>query len=131
MNCCKSHLAIIKSVESESMSPEILLKDISYIQYLDDNSDDVTRSLLFIVLHRAREFINQCAVLLPHISKMLCQAYCSDNIIDINIQLDVGKGTITFTSKWLLNQLIVHFQYYMKYECIHKKFGTILYHKGE
>ena len=35
-----------------------------------------------------------------------------------------------FTSKWLLYQLIKYLNSYMLYKCVHKKFGTILYHKG-
>ena len=118
INCYKSHLAIIKSVESESMNPESLLEDLISVwelKYLDDNNDNVTRSLLFVVLYIAREFVNQRAVLLPHVSKMFCQAYDSENT-DMNIQLEVSEGTTTFTSKWLLNQLLVYFQDHMKYK---------------
>ena len=129
INCYKSHLAIIEA-ENVSMNPENpnALEDLVSLwelKYLDENNDDITRSLLFVVLHVAREFINQRAVLLPHMSKMFCQAYDPESI-DMNIRLEVNEGTISFTSKWLLNQLIVHFQDHMKYKCIHKKFGTIL-----
>ena len=66
INCYKSHLAI-KKAENESMNPENpnALEDLVSLwelKYLDENN--VTRSLLFVVLHVAREFINQRAVLL-------------------------------------------------------------------
>ena len=116
------------------MNPENLqalenLISIWELKYLDESNDNVTRSLLSVVLYIAGEFVNQRAVLLPHASKMFCQAYGPESI-DMNIQLKVSESTFLFTSKWLLNQLIVHFQDHMKYKCIHKKFGTILYRKG-
>ena len=41
--------------------------------------------------------------------------------------LEVRDGTIKFTGKWLMNQLIVHLQPYMGYKCIVPCLGTLLY----
>jgi len=35
-----------------------------------------------------------------------------------------------YSSRWLLNQLILYLNQHMHYKCMHKKFGTILYRKG-
>ena len=131
-SCYKSHLAIIKSIENEDSCTDYLLEDLITIwqyKYTDKETDKVTSSLLHVVLFVVQEFINQRAVLLPNVSKMFCQVYDPEHI-DTNLQLEVSEGTFTFTSKWLLNQLIVHFQDHIKHRCIHKKFGTVLYHKG-
>ena len=43
------------------------------------------------------------------------------------LHLDVGDGTITFTNKWLLAQLILHLQPHMSYRCVAPRLGTALY----
>ena len=37
---------------------------------------------------------------------------------------------IKYSTQWLLNQLIVYLQQHMSYKCIHKRFGTVLFHTG-
>lgn len=41
--------------------------------------------------------------------------------------MDVGDGTIKFSARWLLHQLITHFQPYMRYKSVVNKLGTLLY----
>ena len=132
LNCYKSHLIIIKAAENERSNPENFLEELIPIwefKYADAETDKVTRTLLHVVLYIAREFVSQRAVLLPNISKMFCQEYDQENIAS-DLHLEVSEGTITFTSKWLLSQLILHFQDHIKYKCSHRKFGTVLFHKG-
>ena len=132
LNCYKSHLIIIKAAENERSNPENFLEELIPIwefKYADAETDKVTRTLLHVVLYIAREFVSQRAVLLPNISRMFCQEYDQENIAS-DLHLEVSEGTITFTSKWLLSQLILHFQDHIKYKCIHRKFGTVLFHKG-
>ena len=43
---------------------------------------------------------------------------------------NVGEGMVRFTSRWLLHQIILHLQNYIKYKCIHRKFGTLIFRSG-
>ncbi len=77
--------------------------------------------------------LNNRAILLPEVSRVFISSYTkSDNITVAisDIDLDVGDSTIKFTSKWLLNKLIVHLHSYMNSKCVHKKYSTILYRKN-
>ena len=109
--CYKCHLAIIKSFEEESSSSDIHLRDLIEIwehKISDKTADNLTRAVLHAVLYVAHELTNQRAVLLPHVSKIFLQAYgqikthCQDHE-DI---LEGAEGTVTFSSKWLLRQLV-------------------------
>ena len=44
----------------------------------------------------------------------------------------MGEGTVKYTTRWLLNQIILHLQIqsFINYKCIHRKFGTIIFRKG-
>lgn len=46
------------------------------------------------------------------------------------VHLDVGEGTIKYSTQWLLNQLIVYLQHHMTYKCIHNGLGTGLFRTG-
>ena len=132
LNCYKSHIAMIKSIENKGSNPENVLEDLIPIweyKYADEETDKVTHTLLHVVLYITREFLSQRAVLLPSVSKLFRQEYDQENTAS-NLYLEVNEGTITFTSKWLLGQFILYFQYHIKYKCIHRKFGTVLFHKG-
>ena len=52
-----------------------------------------------------------------------------DTITDASYELEGLEGIVKFSSKWLLQQLIVQLHEHMSYKCVHKKFGTILYNK--
>ena len=55
----------------------------------------------------------------------LIKTHCQDHE-DI---LEGAEGTVTFSSKWLLRQLVGYLHTHMDYKCVHKKFGTILFKK--
>lgn len=42
----------------------------------------------------------------------------------------MDDSTVKFSSRWLLNQLIVHLTGHIEYKCEHRKIGTVLYRKG-
>ena len=44
-----------------------------------------------------------------------------------DLQIEVGNTTLKYTSRWLLNQLILNLGIHLDYKCIHKKFGIMLY----
>ena len=43
--------------------------------------------------------------------------------------IELGESNVQFSSRWLLHQLIVYLNSHMLYKCIHKKFGTVLFHQ--
>ncbi len=96
------------------------------------DTDRLTKAVLQAVLFVANELACQRAVLLPVISQVFLDAYeptQPDESSD-QVYLDVGKGTIKYSSQWLLNQLIVYLQLHMSYKCIHNRFGTVLFRTG-
>ena len=44
--------------------------------------------------------------------------------------LENKKGTVKFTSRWMLHQLKLYLTSHIEHKCMHKKFGTVLYSKG-
>jgi len=44
------------------------------------------------------------------------------------VTIETVDSCVLFSSKWLLNQLIIPIR--MLYKCVHIKFGTVLYHRG-
>ena len=80
----------------------------------------------------AEHLIHQKAVLLPWVCNVFLdthsQALAGSKPTPSPI-LEVGESTVKFSSRWLLNQLILYLNQHMSYKCIHKRFGTILYRK--
>ena len=35
-----------------------------------------------------------------------------------------------YTTRWIINQIILHLQSFINYKCVHRKFGTIIFRKG-
>ena len=133
--CYKVHLAIIQSMESQSSTPDNMLKDLICIwehKISNENTDKLTKVILQVVLFVATELLHNRAVLLPHVSSMFVEAYKSSSTVASQgpLCLEVGEGTIEFSSRWLLNQLIVYLHEHMSCKCVHRKFGTILFRKG-
>ena len=96
----------------------------------ESNTDKLTRTVLDTAIFVARELLNQRAVLLPHVSRVFLHTYGQSTIDNDEQILEGREGTIKFSSRWLLKQLIMHLCNHMDYKCVHKKFGTVLFHKG-
>ena len=92
----------------------------------DDDIDAVTKATLHAVLYVAENIMHQRAVLLPSVSQVFLAAYTSDDTGD----KDMLEGTIKYSTRWLLNQIILYLQPYIDYKCIHKKFGTLIFCKN-
>ena len=110
--CYKVHIAIIQSIESETSSPDEMLKDhiaIWEYKFSTKDTDKLTMAILQSVLFVASEILHNRAVLLPHVASVFLEAYgCTSAIISQQpVRLEVGKGSIDFSTRWLLNQLIV------------------------
>ena len=52
---------------------------------------------------------------------------CGTSTTGIDVDLEIGDSTVTFSSRWLLHQLITYIHPYLQYKCIHRTFGTVLF----
>ena len=100
--CYKVHLAVLRSLESEYMTPDNVLRDnIKIWQYKlsQEDTDKLTKAVLQAVLYVAKELANQRAVLLPVVSQVFLDAYepTQPDESSSQVHLDVGEGTI----EWL------------------------------
>ncbi len=88
-------------------------------------------ALITVSVFVGNELLNQKAIVLPRVSKLFTEKYGSDGDM-YNMYIEINDTTIKYTSKWLLEQLILLLGVHMDYKCIHKKFGVILYrHNGD
>ena len=127
--CYKLHVAILKSHENENELADLIqIWEIT----LSNETSEHTAAVLHSVLFVANLFLNNRAVLLPQVCRVFLQKYfTSDDTLENTEHIsENNEGTIKFTSRWMLNQLKLHFNSHMEHKCIHKKFGTILYKKG-
>ena len=51
-----------------------------------------------------------------------CQARDNEELY-----LELGDGSIKFSARWLMHQLIMYLQPYMSYKCVVNRLGTLLY----
>ena len=134
--CYRAHLAMLKTTEkdmcrSDNETQLVHLIDTWKMALTDEKITAVTQATLHAVLYVADEIMHQRAVLLPSVSKVFLAAYTTDSETDSNVHvLAVGEGTVKYTTRWLLNQIILHLQSFINYKCVHRKFGTIIFRKG-
>ena len=135
-SCYNSHCKIINSIKCEQIgSDEMLAKCIAEweARKLAHNTDRLTSAILSSVLFVAKHLLPHKAVLLPWVCSVFLQAYGITHTGDIKsaqIVVEVGDGSVNFSSRWLLHQLIIYLDTFMAHKCMHMKFGTILYRKG-
>ncbi len=94
----------------------------------DDSLDLGTRTTLQTVLFVANEIKLERAIQLPTIAKIFLKSY--DPTGTKNNVIEVDQGTVCFTSRWLLTQLILHLNSHIEFKCVHRKFGTVIFRKG-
>ena len=129
--CYKKHLQIINKLENESHDCDCELKAL--IEQLQSQIDVTTKkamkAILNVAIYVAGELLLQRALFLPKVSKAFLNEYGHNNIeSDLQtLKIETDGAIIRYTSRWLLNQLIVLLGVHMKYKCVHKKFGVILY----
>lgn len=95
----------------------------------DTNTDAVTKATLHAVLYVVDNITHERAILLPWVSQVFLATYTTESKRD-QIVLEVGEGTVKYTTRWLLSQLILHLEPYIEFKCIHKKFGTVIFRRG-
>ena len=54
----------------------------------------------------------------------------SGSIASVELNMEVGDSTVKFSSRWMLNQLIIYLDPYMEYKCVHRKYDTMLFRRG-
>ena len=96
---------------------------------LPNCEDTPTIALLTSVVHVATELLQDRALLLPQVCDVFLSKYGTVRNPS-QLYLEVGDSEVQFSSRWLLHQLIVYLHSYMRYKCIHKKFGIVLYRNG-
>ena len=95
--------------------------------------DSLLAAVLKTVQHVANNLLQERALLLPLVCRVFLKAYGvhhADSIQSVNLEIDTGKSRVKFSSRWLLNQLILHLNPFMSFKCVHMRVGTILYRQG-
>ncbi|SMN12415.1 hypothetical protein SPBRAN_865 [uncultured Candidatus Thioglobus sp.] len=126
-SCYDMHLVILNHIEQLSNEPKTKLKsDITEWneKLADENTNELTRAILATVLFVGKKIQKDRAILLPHAVTVFLENYSHD---DDDFYLELGDGRVKFSSRWLLHQLIIHLQPYIKFKCVVKKLGTLIY----
>ena len=105
--CYRAQLAILRSVErkgSDSGTEEQLMDliEIWKCKLACEDIKAVDYAIFHAVLYVANEILHLRAVLLPCVCNLFIAAYSANDEQDIN--LEVGEGTVKFTSRWLFYQ---------------------------
>ena len=125
-SCYNTHSSIIKSTECQlNGSDEKLENDTETweVTIRRHNDDELTNAILTSVIFVAQSLLSQKAVLLPWVCQVFleaCGVQCSEEVK--SVYLEEGDRKIQFSSRWLLDHLIV-----MMHKCVHMRFGTVLY----
>ena len=136
--CFNTHLSIIKSLnEAPTFYDETLKYDIQKWQDASCGmtNGNVSNAVLKTVILLANLFLENKALLLPKACKIFLEFYGleienSYSVTSVELQLDTEDGTVKFSSRWMLTQLLVYLSPYMLYKCVIRKYGIVLYRKG-
>ena len=136
ISCYKAHQSLITEIETmPEYINDCLYDDIEFWTEIHDKSstDLLTRAILKTVIFVAEQLYQEKALLLSTAGTIFLEAYTGHRQEDAfstavdQLIIDTEDGTVKFTGHWLLHRLIVHLNKYMKFKCIHRKFGTVLY----
>ena len=121
-SCYDSHRVIL---EAKHTTPTLQAQIRIWREELRvEEQKSLTAAILDTVIFVGRKLQEDRALLLPRIATFFlnrCPAQ-SEN-------LEVEDGTINFSSRWLMHQLIKYLEPYMNYRSVIKKLGTLLYPK--
>ena len=123
------HLVILQYIEKQANAPHIQFQSkISMweTKLKDETVSKLTRAILATVLFVAKNFQQGRALLLPHCVRVFLDN-CPPAKDNDDPHLQLGDGTIKFSSRWLLHQLITYLKPYMNYKSVINKIGTLLY----
>ena len=132
--CYKLHLTVLdnKGLHTPNQSlTEIITSLKGKLSNID--GDRLASCIEQVVVYVAQSLQHDRALLLSDVSRMFLESYGFEldggAITDALYELEGLEGTVKFSSRWLLQQLILQLHEHMSYRCVHKKFGTILYNK--
>ena len=131
-SCYDLHMIILRSLENQVGTPMANLQsdiELWKTTLAGGNIDEVTRALLKTVLVVAKLLQHEKALLLPQAAAVFREHYSPDNDDD-DVYLEVRDGTVKFSARWLMNQLITHLQPYMGYRCVVDRLGTLIYSRN-
>lgn len=126
LTCYKMHTSILESIEESYLDPDIcLLSDIElWEQAQKDTHSTLTKAILATVINVGKHLLQNKALFLTSDGNIFLEAYgeeYSGSISSADVYIDTGDCTIQFSSRWFLNQLIIHLKNYMDFKCMHKK----------
>ena len=131
--CYKLHVTILESKAGLPINQSLSEITAFLKSKLSNTEDRLASCIRQIVLYVAQFLLSDSALLLPDVSRMFFISYGfeldGDTITNASYELEGLEGIVKFSSKWLLQQLILQLHEHMSYKCVHKKFGTILYNK--
>ena len=102
-------------MESQLKEPDCMLCSLTEIwraKASDKDTDRLTVAVLKAALFVAEQLLQQKAVLLPQASQVFLQAYGVNHTGSIK-SVELNLEVVQFSSRWLLNQLIVYLSSYM------------------
>ena len=123
------HLVLLQHIEEQASVPRLQLQsDISLwkMKLHEESTDKLTRAVLAIVIFVAQKLQQERALLFPHVVSVFLEN-CPQAKDNEELYLELGDGTVKFSARWLMNQLITYLQPYMSYKCVVNKLGTLLY----
>ena len=87
----------------------------------DDNTNHLTKTVHVLL---QKELLLQRALLLSAVCHMFLAEYggCDSQS---ELHVESGEGMVSFSSRWLLQQIIMYLGPHLCYKCVHRKFGTI------
>lgn len=132
--CYKAHLKLLTELENDQEN------DINYCinhwlqEQNDINTSEVTKSVLEAVVFVANHLRQDKALLLSAASTVFAEHYTREtltcSISSLSLTIETEESTLKFSSRWLLNNLIIHLNNFLNFKCIHQRYGMMLYRKN-
>jgi hypothetical protein len=110
----------------EDSTDSALNEVISCLKATSTEGDALLGAINGTAIYVANHLLAQQALLLPQASTIFLQLYD----VAPTDHIETNEGTIKYSSRWLLTQLILKLGVHINYKCVHKKFGIILYRKN-
>ena len=121
--CYDMHSVIQQNIQILTIPPSAQLQSdlASWTTRISgETTDELTRSVLTTAI-----FVGKS----PQAVTVFNEKYHQGNESE-ELCLELKDGSVTFSARGLMNQLITHLELYMSYKCIVIRFGTLLYSRN-